>query len=749
MTLATGQGYTSQVCAGDLAPIAVSFPVYANADGSIDLAVELRSLANGALLETAVYPTHYTFTRAAAPSVGGTITPLSATVFASGRRAWVIRNTKAHQETRFAELVKFPGQASEMAVDRTTAEVQDVARELSRTAKLARGLSAGDIPAPVEGGVLGWVSGAWDWVSNLADTLVSSFMASALMATTAHAFAKHVSGLLTVATRADLKALTSPQAGVTYRTMAHTIAGYGGGVFDWNSSNLAPKCATDRLEGVYVKLTGTDGSTGAFVRRFEDYLHADWFGAAGRNVTGDATANLAAFEAAMQLRDPSGFPYPVAMCGTYPIDGVLDTFGYGSMLFGKTSADGDSFSGGPAVIRLLHATATGIEVDNVWCVLKDFVIKHEGTRTAGAHVLVDHGNCLLSNIKARGYFRAFEYTVNSTGCRTYDCIASVPKSNAAFTCMYWVTGSPLLLQFRACYAIGEPSIQPESAFYFGGCGDAKMDACHSLWAQRHRYFAPGRFGAVEDVVSIYETGGFMDVGDYAVFCEPGAGAFMGRSSIEAQMSGMTQSTVYLAGAGGIDGLDLSRSCLLNAGLRHLDVQNVNAKNIWALGVKMAGAVGAAVNIVNAFAGSVFVRDSVIGPYAARGGFYGANASIATLGAAITGLVDISNNKVDGNTATTITNYSGNTANVKVRNNAGFVTEAIIQVVILNGTTSITFSHSLNYTPDKRDFVAMPGESWGAATKYWVDTFTSTQATLRVDIDPGTDVDFTIRAGFRP
>lgn len=144
MTLAIGQGYTSQVCAGDLAPIAVTFPVYVNVDGSLDLVVELRDATTDALIETAVYPTHYSFTRAAAPAIGGTLTPLSATVFASGRKAWALRTTKLHQETRFGELVKFPAQAVEQAFDRVSAALQDVSRNLARAPLVAPGQTPSD-----------------------------------------------------------------------------------------------------------------------------------------------------------------------------------------------------------------------------------------------------------------------------------------------------------------------------------------------------------------------------------------------------------------------------------------------------------------------------------------------------------------------------------------------------------------------------------------------------------------------------
>ncbi len=49
------------------------------------------------------------------------------------------------------------------------------------------------------------------------------------------------------------------------------------------------------------------------------------------------------------------------------------------------------------------------------------------------------------------------------------------------------------------------------------------------------------------------------------------------------------------------------------------------------------------------------------------------------------------------------------------------------------------------TPEAKDFVVTPIESWGSATKFWVTTITSTQFTITVDQDPGQDVDFAWKA----
>ena len=65
--------------------------------------------------------------------------------------------------------------------------------------------------------------------------------------------------------------------------------------------------------------------------------------------------------------------------------------------------------------------------------------------------------------------------------------------------------------------------------------------------------------------------------------------------------------------------------------------------------------------------------------------------------------------------------------------------------LANGTTSIAVNHGLRATPTVGDIVVTPIEAWGNMTQFYIDTYTSTQFTIRANINPGQDVDFAWKA----
>lgn len=70
------------------------------------------------------------------------------------------------------------------------------------------------------------------------------------------------------------------------------------GVFVWDSSNLSTLVTADTAQGIYIPPTGGNGSTGAWVRRFDGPLVATWFGV---SPTATRSANSDAIEAAMAV----------------------------------------------------------------------------------------------------------------------------------------------------------------------------------------------------------------------------------------------------------------------------------------------------------------------------------------------------------------------------------------------------------------------------------------------------------------
>ncbi len=61
--------------------------------------------------------------------------------------------------------------------------------------------------------------------------------------------------------------------------------------------------------------------------------------------------------------------------------------------------------------------------------------------------------------------------------------------------------------------------------------------------------------------------------------------------------------------------------------------------------------------------------------------------------------------------------------------------------VLDNTTSIAVTHGLAITPAAGDCVVTPTTSLGAASEYYIDTYTSTQFTIHVDADPDASVGF--------
>ena len=55
--------------------------------------------------------------------------------------------------------------------------------------------------------------------------------------------------------------------------------------------------------------------------------------------------------------------------------------------------------------------------------------------------------------------------------------------------------------------------------------------------------------------------------------------------------------------------------------------------------------------------------------------------------------------------------------------------------VLNGQTSVVVTHGLPYTPEAGDVMIWFCQTGNSATCY-IDTYTATQFTIRVDADPG-------------
>lgn len=68
-----------------------------------------------------------------------------------------------------------------------------------------------------------------------------------------------------------------------------------------------------------------------------------------------------------------------------------------------------------------------------------------------------------------------------------------------------------------------------------------------------------------------------------------------------------------------------------------------------------------------------------------------------------------------------------------------------KATVANGTTSVTVTHGLSFTPQDKDIFVTPHTGWGSATKWWIDDVTSTNFKIVVDANPGLGFEFSWQA----
>lgn len=77
-------------------------------------------------------------------------------------------------------------------------------------------------------------------------------------------------------------------------------------------------------------------------------------------------------------------------------------------------------------------------------------------------------------------------------------------------------------------------------------------------------------------------------------------------------------------------------------------------------------------------------------------------------------------------------------NIKAYHNLNYLTENSGTAIIPSGSTSVTVAHGLRQTPSIHNIQVTPTNNLGSASKFWVDTVTSSNFTIHVNTDPGPD-----------
>lgn len=189
---------------------ATGFYFQANSQVKVILTVTATGVETDQVLDT-----DFTLSGAGV-AAGGTVTMTSAP--ATGERLTVKRAAAETQATDYPQGGAFPANSTENALDKLTMLAQAHSEEIARAVKLAETSTTSELtfPEPDNGKVIGWLSGALDNITSIADNAVSSFMATVLDDTTAAA-ARTTLGLGTFA--------IENTAAVPAQTLAGAITG--------------------------------------------------------------------------------------------------------------------------------------------------------------------------------------------------------------------------------------------------------------------------------------------------------------------------------------------------------------------------------------------------------------------------------------------------------------------------------------------------------------------------------------------
>lgn len=213
----------------------------------------------------------------------GSVTPLASW---GTSEIYVYSMPDFQNTTEFQRFVKWYADAVNVPLDVVTRQILALNRDLQRTFRVPLGKNGAVLPAGTSG-MLG-IDASGDAVFHPTGS-----------------FAGPVGPAGDVAKANDRTALAAIAGAAAKATRWLAEAGRNG-VFEFDSSDLSVEVTADTAQGIYVPPTGQNGSTGAWVRKFEGPLNPAWFGliegnAAGANGAANDTA-MAAMDAVRKVR---------------------------------------------------------------------------------------------------------------------------------------------------------------------------------------------------------------------------------------------------------------------------------------------------------------------------------------------------------------------------------------------------------------------------------------------------------------
>lgn len=332
---------------GSLGPYTLSVSGTAIDYASSSELVLKRYTSAGVLSATLVLGVDFTLSASSVTS-GGT----AATFTLIGSQAVLASNEKIVVERVTAKTSDFSlastGNVFALAIDKITRILQELFASIGRSGSF-HPLYTGstEMPAASAGAFLGWAGDGLS-ITNLegvADVAISSAMTPAVQAATTDAGLDALNGVMEVATKAALAALTGGVPDAVYvhgRSSAND--GYGG-LFVWSSSNFASTVTIDTTGALVVAPNSdTTGASGVWRRIYDGPVNLKWFGAAGDNSTNDTTAVQAWIDACRNFTK-TGF----APNGQYKCDALT----YGALTQANTVC---LFGTGPDTCRIIKRT---------------------------------------------------------------------------------------------------------------------------------------------------------------------------------------------------------------------------------------------------------------------------------------------------------------------------------------------------------------------------------------------------------
>lgn len=385
-----------------------------------------------------------------------------------------------------------------------------------------------------------------------------------------------------------------------------------------------------------------------------------------------------------------------------------------------------------SILKTMHATNDVLVVSATSCSIHGIGFQTGVTRSSGAYVKMSAGDVELSDFHMTGFYTGVHIPA---GGAIQTVQRGVMRDGVASTGVGILIEGGYDVSIRDILADHAANI--DSNIRITSCGDVTIEDCNLIHANYNLDLLAQTGSSI--ITSVWANNTFFDTsGLYGVrMVAAGAGDVITRCIFDQcwmSSAGLT-GTVLATGAGGvIDGIDFLGCHMLLNGVNGMDIQGTGCANISVRGGAYAGNASSGITVVGSIS-NISIDGAFLGAgYGVPGNAYG-----VFLGSGITRL-SVVDNTIVGNTTAPVGLGTGYTT-PKIRDNQGYPTASSGTATILSGTTTIAVNHGLPTTPLIQDVRLNPISGLGAASEFWVSAVSSSQITITVDANPGTNIAF--------